>query len=73
MFPLRFFGISCFYRTPLVSFLYERGWRQNFIWGGFPGPEKEVRRNHSLVLQRPLIYKEMPRIASCLSHIVYFT
>lgn len=29
-------------RNPLVSFLYERGWRQNFIWGGFPGPEKEV-------------------------------
>lgn len=29
------------FRTPLVSFLYERGWRQNFLWGGFPGPEKE--------------------------------
>ncbi|XP_056849986.1 uncharacterized methyltransferase At1g78140, chloroplastic isoform X1 [Raphanus sativus] len=29
------------FRNPLVSFLYERGWRQNFIWGGFPGPEKE--------------------------------
>ncbi|CAA7013347.1 unnamed protein product [Microthlaspi erraticum] len=29
------------FRTPLVSYLYERGWRQNFIWGGFPGPEKE--------------------------------
>ncbi|XP_015695442.2 uncharacterized methyltransferase At1g78140, chloroplastic [Oryza brachyantha] len=29
------------FRTPLVSFLYERGWRQNFIWGGFPGPERE--------------------------------
>ncbi|XP_047323626.1 uncharacterized methyltransferase At1g78140, chloroplastic isoform X1 [Impatiens glandulifera] len=30
------------FRTPLVSFLYERGWRQGFsIWGGFPGPEKE--------------------------------
>ncbi|XP_022545356.1 uncharacterized methyltransferase At1g78140, chloroplastic-like isoform X5 [Brassica napus] len=29
------------YRNPLVSFLYERGWRQNFMWGGFPGPEKE--------------------------------
>ncbi|KAG7590542.1 Methyltransferase type 11 [Arabidopsis suecica] len=29
------------FRTPLVSFLYERGWRQNFIWGGFPGPDKE--------------------------------
>ncbi|KAG0499597.1 hypothetical protein HPP92_004288 [Vanilla planifolia] len=22
------------FRNPLVSFLYERGWRQNFIWGG---------------------------------------
>nr|POE91022.1 putative methyltransferase at1g78140, chloroplastic [Quercus suber] len=31
-----------FFRFPLISFLYERGWRQSFsIWGGFPGPEKE--------------------------------
>ncbi|KVI07266.1 Methyltransferase type 11 [Cynara cardunculus var. scolymus] len=30
------------FRFPLVSFLYERGWRQGFsLWGGFPGPEKE--------------------------------
>ncbi|GFP89866.1 uncharacterized methyltransferase at1g78140 chloroplastic, partial [Phtheirospermum japonicum] len=30
------------FRLPLVSFLYERGWRQSFsLWGGFPGPEKE--------------------------------
>ncbi|PIM99536.1 Demethylmenaquinone methyltransferase [Handroanthus impetiginosus] len=30
------------FRFPLVSFLYERGWRQSFsIWGGFPGLEKE--------------------------------
>ncbi|KAF8023469.1 hypothetical protein BT93_F0849 [Corymbia citriodora subsp. variegata] len=30
------------FRTPLVSYLYERGWRQSFsVWGGFPGPEKE--------------------------------
>ncbi|MBA0759720.1 hypothetical protein Gotri_022560 [Gossypium trilobum] len=29
------------FRTPVVSFLYERGWRQNFIFGGFPGPGKE--------------------------------
>ncbi|XP_028757423.1 uncharacterized methyltransferase At1g78140, chloroplastic isoform X3 [Neltuma alba] len=30
------------FRLPLVSFLYERGWRQTFsVWGGFPGPEKE--------------------------------
>ncbi|KAK6130715.1 hypothetical protein DH2020_035569 [Rehmannia glutinosa] len=31
------------FRLPLVSFLYERGWRQSFsVWGGFPGPEKEA-------------------------------
>ncbi|CAI8597510.1 unnamed protein product [Vicia faba] len=31
------------FRTPLISFLYERGWRQTFsVLGGFPGPEKEV-------------------------------
>ncbi|KAG5250965.1 methyltransferase chloroplastic [Salix suchowensis] len=29
------------FRTPLISFLYERGWRQNFVWGGFPGAEEE--------------------------------
>lgn len=30
------------FRLPLVSFLYERGWRQSFSFlGGFPGPEKE--------------------------------
>ncbi|KAL6962719.1 hypothetical protein U1Q18_037678 [Sarracenia purpurea var. burkii] len=30
------------FRLPLVSFLYERGWRQSFsLWGGFPGLEKE--------------------------------
>ncbi|KAJ0457817.1 putative demethylmenaquinone methyltransferase [Helianthus annuus] len=30
------------FRLPLVSFLYERGWRQGFtLWAGFPGPEKE--------------------------------
>ncbi|KAK8623530.1 hypothetical protein V6N13_118413 [Hibiscus sabdariffa] len=29
------------FRTPMISFLYERGWRQNFKFGGFPGPEKE--------------------------------
>ncbi|XP_059459739.1 uncharacterized methyltransferase At1g78140, chloroplastic [Corylus avellana] len=30
------------FRLPLISFLYERGWRQSFsVWGGFPGPEKE--------------------------------
>ena len=31
-----------FDRSPLVSFLYERGWRQNFNRSGFPGPDEEV-------------------------------
>ncbi|QHN94151.1 hypothetical protein HN51_052740 [Arachis hypogaea] len=30
-----------FFRLPLISALYERGWRQSFVWGGYPGPEKE--------------------------------
>ncbi|KVH94364.1 hypothetical protein Ccrd_003562 [Cynara cardunculus var. scolymus] len=30
------------FRSPLVSFLYERGWRQNFNFSGFPGPDEEV-------------------------------
>ena len=25
----------------MISFIYERGWRQNFAQAGFPGPEKE--------------------------------
>jgi len=29
------------FRTPLVSFLYERGWRNSFAQAGFPGIEKE--------------------------------
>ncbi|XP_020579554.1 uncharacterized methyltransferase At1g78140, chloroplastic [Phalaenopsis equestris] len=29
------------FRNPLVSFLYERGWRQSFILDGFPGTERE--------------------------------
>lgn len=34
------FGTELF-RSPLVSFLYERGWRQNFNTSGFPGPDEE--------------------------------
>ncbi|KAI3460025.1 hypothetical protein Pfo_016688 [Paulownia fortunei] len=29
------------FRFPFISYIYERGWRQSFSWGGFPGPEKE--------------------------------
>ncbi|CAK9159015.1 unnamed protein product [Ilex paraguariensis] len=31
------------FRSPLVSFLYERGWRQNFNLSGFPGPDEEFK------------------------------
>lgn len=31
------------FRSPIVSFLYERGWRQNFNQSGFPGPEEEFK------------------------------
>jgi len=33
-------GVQIF-RNPLVSFVYERGWRQGFAWAGFPGEQKE--------------------------------
>ena len=29
------------FRTPVMAFLYERGWRQQFEAAGFPGVEKE--------------------------------
>lgn len=32
------------FRTSLVSFVYERGWRQGFRWAGFPGVEEEFRQ-----------------------------
>lgn len=31
------------FRSPLVSFLYERGWRQTFNRSGFPGPDEEFK------------------------------
>ncbi|KAG0626305.1 hypothetical protein M758_2G117900 [Ceratodon purpureus] len=31
------------FRSPLVSFVYERGWRQNFARAGFPGPDEEFK------------------------------
>lgn len=30
------------YRNPIVSFVYERGWRQTFKQSGFPGRDEEV-------------------------------
>ncbi|XP_050214616.1 uncharacterized methyltransferase At2g41040, chloroplastic [Mercurialis annua] len=31
------------FRSPIVSFLYERGWRQNFKGSGFPGLDEEFK------------------------------
>lgn len=31
------------FRSPVVSFLYERGWRQGFRQSGFPGPDEEFK------------------------------
>ncbi|XP_021740188.1 uncharacterized methyltransferase At1g78140, chloroplastic-like [Chenopodium quinoa] len=33
--------VTEFFSTPAMSFLYERGWRQNFGLGGYPGPDRE--------------------------------
>lgn len=32
-----------FFKIPLISAIYERGYRQNFQTAGFPGPEKEFQ------------------------------
>lgn len=29
------------FRNPVISSIYERGWRQSFSWAGFPGVEEE--------------------------------
>ena len=34
---------SRFFQNPLLSTIYERGYRQNFQNAGFPGPELESK------------------------------
>ncbi|XP_074273187.1 putative methyltransferase At1g78140, chloroplastic [Silene latifolia] len=33
--------VTEFFSAPAMSFIYERGWRQNFGLGGYPGPDRE--------------------------------
>ncbi|KNA22133.1 hypothetical protein SOVF_036590 [Spinacia oleracea] len=33
--------VTEFFSTPIMSYVYERGWRQNFGLGGYPGPDRE--------------------------------
>lgn len=39
--PTSQLGTSLF-RSPLVAFAYDRGWRAGFAWAGFPGPDEEA-------------------------------
>lgn len=40
------------FKNPIISSLYERGWRQSFSWAGFPGVEEESRM--ALDVLRPI-------------------
>lgn len=42
------------FRSPVVSFVYERGWRQNFARAGFPGPDEEVIFLHNFIIDMNL-------------------
>ncbi|KAK9784879.1 hypothetical protein WJX73_010017 [Symbiochloris irregularis] len=42
-FQQSFWGGTQIFRSPLVSFAYERGWRQGFSWAGFPGADQELQ------------------------------
>ncbi|XP_074263017.1 putative methyltransferase At1g78140, chloroplastic [Silene latifolia] len=33
--------VTEFFSAPAMSYIYERGWRQNFGLGGYPGPDRE--------------------------------
>eukprot|EP00884_Botryococcus_braunii_P021550 jgi/Botrbrau1/8079/Bobra.0230s0006.1 len=37
----KFWGGTEIFQSPVVSFVYERGWRAGFSWAGFPGEERE--------------------------------
>lgn len=41
-------GVQIF-RNPLVSYVYERGWRQGFAWAGFPGEQREFDMSMDLL------------------------
>jgi len=43
------------FQSPLVSFIYERGWRQQFRLSGFPGPDAEYDLAKNFLLSSPLL------------------
>ncbi len=38
------------FQNPLISFAYERGWRQSFAWAGFPGEQVEYEQAQAWLL-----------------------
>jgi ubiquinone/menaquinone biosynthesis C-methylase UbiE len=40
------------FESPLVSFAYERGWRQGFAWAGFPGADSEFQTSEDYLAPR---------------------
>lgn len=37
----RNWSVSQLFQSPVISYVYERGWRQGFDWAGFPGADEE--------------------------------
>jgi len=62
--PLQPVGTSTF-QNPLVSFAYERGWRQQFASSGFPGPDEEFRLAQKFLLEADGIKGDVLLDASC--------
>jgi ubiquinone/menaquinone biosynthesis C-methylase UbiE len=55
-------GTSIF-RSPLVAFAYDRGWRAGFAWAGFPGPDEEAAA--ALAYLKPAAQGEVVLDLSC--------
>merc|ERR1712003_113842 len=37
----KLWSVSKLFQSPVISYVYERGWRQGFDWAGFPGADAE--------------------------------
>lgn len=62
--PLQPPGTSTF-QNPLVSFVYERGWRQSFAASGFPGPDEEFGLAQGFLSQGAGLKGDVLLDASC--------
>lgn len=40
------------FKNPLISSIYQRGWRQGFAWAGFPGVDKEAAKALEVLCER---------------------